>query len=75
MRNAYNILVGKLKGQDHSENLDVDVKTMLEWILREMVRECVDLIHLAHETDHWRALMNMVMNLRVPHSEGNFLTS
>jgi hypothetical protein len=32
MRNAYNILVGNLKGRDHLENLDVDVGIILEWI-------------------------------------------
>jgi hypothetical protein len=33
MRNAYNILDGSLKGRDHSENLGVDGKITLEWIL------------------------------------------
>jgi hypothetical protein len=32
MRDAYNILVGKLKGRDHSD-LGVDGRTMLEWML------------------------------------------
>jgi hypothetical protein len=30
-KNAYNILVGQLKGRDHSEDLGVDWKTKLEW--------------------------------------------
>jgi hypothetical protein len=33
MRNAYNILVGKSEGNNHSEDLDVDGKIILEWIL------------------------------------------
>jgi hypothetical protein len=34
MRNAYNILVGKPeKGRDHAEDLGVNEKIILEWIL------------------------------------------
>jgi hypothetical protein len=33
MRNAYNILVGNLKGGDHAEDLSVDGRIILEWIL------------------------------------------
>jgi hypothetical protein len=33
MRYAHNILVGNLKGTDHSEELRVDGKITLEWIL------------------------------------------
>jgi hypothetical protein len=32
MRNAYNILVGKLNGGDHLEDLCIDMKIILEWI-------------------------------------------
>jgi hypothetical protein len=32
MRNGYKILVGKLKGRDHSEDLGVDGRIILEWI-------------------------------------------
>jgi hypothetical protein len=31
--NAYNIWVEKMKGRDHSENLGIDEKIILEWIL------------------------------------------
>jgi hypothetical protein len=33
IRNTYNILVRKREGENHSEDLDVDGKVILEWIL------------------------------------------
>jgi hypothetical protein len=35
----------------------------------------VDWIHWAQDMDRWRALVNTVMNPRVPWNAGNFLTS
>jgi len=32
-------------------------------------------IDLAEERDRWPAVVNAVMNLRVPYSAGNFMTS
>jgi hypothetical protein len=34
-RNAYRILVGKPEGKDHQEDLDVDGRITLKWILRK----------------------------------------
>jgi hypothetical protein len=50
-----------LKLQDHSEDIGIDGKIMLEirW-------EGVDWMHVAQDRDQWRAVVNMVMNLRVP---------
>jgi hypothetical protein len=42
--------------------------------LREIGWDGVDWIDLAQGRDHWRALMNTVMNLRVPLNAGKFLS-
>jgi hypothetical protein len=34
--------------------------------LRKIGWDGIDQIHLAQDRDQWRALVNMVMNLRVP---------
>jgi hypothetical protein len=65
-RNAYRILVGKPEG-----------KTLLgrprrRWVdnikmdLREIRWDGVDWIDMAQDMDQWRALVNTVLNLRVP---------
>ena len=43
--------------------------------LQEMGRGCGDWMELAQDRDRWRALVNTVMDFRVPQNAGNFLTS
>jgi hypothetical protein len=65
-RNAYRILVGNpeqkrpLGRPRHRwvENIKMD--------LREIGWDGMDWNHLAQDRDQWRALVNAVMNLRVP---------
>jgi hypothetical protein len=41
--------------------------------LREIGWDIMDWIDLAQERDQWRALVNTVMNFRVPKNVGKFL--
>jgi hypothetical protein len=42
--------------------------------LREIGWYAMDWIDVAQDRDQWRALVNTVMNLRVPYNAGNFLS-
>jgi hypothetical protein len=55
MGNSYEILVGKPEGKNHSEDLGVDGRIILECILGWGV---VKWIHLVQDTDQWRAPVN-----------------
>jgi hypothetical protein len=43
--------------------------------LKEMGCKGTDWINLVRDTKKWQGFVNTVMNLRVPQSAGNFLTS
>jgi hypothetical protein len=65
-KNAYRILVGKPEGKR------LLGRPRLRWVdnikidLREIGWSGMDWIDLAQDSDKWRALVNTVMNLRVP---------
>jgi hypothetical protein len=61
-RNTYRILWESRNEEDHWENQDVGGWTILKW----MGWYGMDWIDLAQDRDEWRALVNTVMNLRVP---------
>jgi len=66
MRNAHNILVGKPKGKrplgKHRRRWEDNIGTDL----RKIGWAVADWMPLAQYRDQWRALVNMVMNFRIP---------
>jgi hypothetical protein len=63
VRGAYRILVGRPEGRrplgtPREDDIKVD--------LQDVGWEGMDLIDMAQDRDRWRALVNAVMNLRVP---------
>jgi hypothetical protein len=73
--NAYRILVGRpeekrpLRRPTHrrEDNIKMDIKEIRCGGMKSII--------LAQDTEQWRALVNMVMNLRVPYNVGIFLSS
>jgi hypothetical protein len=51
-------------GRDHSEDLGIDGRMILEWIIREW--GILKWMHLVQDRDQLWALVNMVMHLRIP---------
>jgi hypothetical protein len=50
---------------DHLEDLDIDGKIILKWILEKQIWN-VDWIHFTHNRDWWQDLVNAVTNLPIP---------
>jgi hypothetical protein len=65
-RNACRILVGKPEGKRPLGRPRRRWVDNLKMDLRERVWDGMDWIYLAQDRDQWRALVNTVMNLRVP---------
>jgi hypothetical protein len=65
-RNAYTILVGKPEGKRPLGRPTRRWVDNIKMVLREIGWDGMDWIELAQDRDHWRAVLNMVMKLRVP---------
>jgi hypothetical protein len=69
-RNAYRLLVGKPEGKRPLGRPRRRWVDNIRMDLEEMVWSNVDWIGLAQDRNRWRALVNSVLNLRVPRNAG-----
>jgi hypothetical protein len=65
-RNAYRILVEKPEGRRPLGRPRCRWVNSIKIDLRNIGWDCVDWVDPAQDRDQWRALVNTVMNLRVP---------
>ena len=65
-RGVYRVLVGKLEGKSPFGRPRPRWEDNIKMDLQEMECEVMDWIELPPDRDRWRALVNALMNLRVP---------
>jgi hypothetical protein len=65
-RNAHRVLVGKLGRKIPLERPRRRWEDNIKIGLREIEWVRIDWIHVAQDRDQWRALINTIMNHRVP---------
>jgi len=70
-----NVLTGKPEGKRPLRRPRPRLQDNIRMDRREIGWEGVDWVHVAQDRDRWRSLVNTVINLRVPLSTENFLTS
>jgi hypothetical protein len=64
--NAYRVLIGELEGNRPLGRPRSRWEENIKMGLREIEWGDIDWIDLAQDRDQWRALVNTVMNIRVP---------
>jgi hypothetical protein len=74
-RNAYRILMGEPEGKRPFENPRRRCVYNTKMDLKEIGWDGMDCTELTQDKDQWRALVNRVMNLRVPQNAGKLLSS
>jgi hypothetical protein len=67
---VHRVLVGKPEGKRPLERLRSRWEDNIKMDLQEVGVDCGDWMELAQDGGRWRALVNMVMNLRVPKMRG-----
>jgi hypothetical protein len=73
--NAYRIFVEKPEGKRSLGRPRSRWLDNIKMDLREICWGNMDWIDVAYDRDQWMALVNMVINLRVPKNTGKFLSS
>jgi hypothetical protein len=63
---VYRVLVGKPEGKSLLGRPRRRCEDNFRMDLREVGCGCVDWMELAQDRDRWRALVSVVMNLRIP---------
>jgi hypothetical protein len=69
-----NTIFSNPQKRDNFGDLGAEGRIILKWISREICDD-VDWINLAEDTEMWRVLVNMVMNIWLPYDAGKFLVS
>jgi hypothetical protein len=59
------VLVGKFAGREYLKDPGVDGRVILKWIFKKW-KGGIAWSDLSQDRDRWRALVNAVMNHRVP---------
>jgi hypothetical protein len=65
-KGLHRVLVGKPKGKRPLERQTRRWQNNIKKNLQEVGYESMDWIELAHDRNSWRALVNFIMNFRVP---------
>ena len=73
-RGVYRVLVGQPEGKSPLGRPRRRWENFTKMDFQELRCRGLDWIELAQDRENWRALVNAVMNLRVPYNAENFLT-